>query len=646
VWRNWFFKGQAIYSNIHLFKIPYYYLSGVNQLDEIRNGYVLLDELWLLVDSRMSRSSKNIFVANILSKSRKRDLTYISTAQVADSIETRIRKVLDFTFYPLLNREETICFKQGTLIVCDSEIKNIEDIIIGDKTLTHAGNFKEVKNIHIRNYKGKILRILPDYMRIPVEVTPNHPIYVAEPIFKESSKMEWHKDQKYLEDNFFTETTSEIAGKLNRSCGSVGNRKVRMRDDIKFNYKWKSAEDLEKTDLLAYPIIKKIEDRKEIRMSNYLEKMDFKLSKKDFVPPKHWKWGGKKYYEPKSWSKNFKGWLFDGKIWKNNRSGVVLNDTVKIDKNFMKLAGYYIGDGSTMGYASSAIHLDKNDKIGQKETKELFKLVFGIKAVSINHKIHHETHVIIYNKIIRLFLMKLFGSGAKNKKMPEWFLLLPRDKIEFLIKGLLNSDGYKRKNGVIDYVTVSKILAIQVAQIAMKTGRRFNIYSREPVKNSIIKGKEKIYNVILGASYSKSLFFDGEYVLFPIKKIEEIDFEGNVYNLEVEDDNSYVTSSLSAHNCKTLIFRTGYVKPQHYMKSFYYKTALVKLMYDSNEEVKTEEESKETLRACFQESFDPKHGYLCECDDCGTKFFDKWEDCEKHASAYYKKNIEKIKQML
>jgi hypothetical protein len=113
LWRNWFFKGQRIYSNIHLFKIPYYFISGVNQLDEIkgeeeRGVYIGLDELWLLSDSRMSRTRKNIFVANVLARSRKRCITYVSTAQVADSIESRIRKVLDFTFYPMMNRQETV----------------------------------------------------------------------------------------------------------------------------------------------------------------------------------------------------------------------------------------------------------------------------------------------------------------------------------------------------------------------------------------------------------------------------------------------------------------------------------------------------------------------------------------------------------
>jgi hypothetical protein len=113
LWRNWFFKGQKIYANIHLFKIPYIYIDDIRQLDLIKHeenvsAYVGIDELWLYCDSRMSRTTRNRFVSNILAKSRKRGITYVTTAQVADSIESRIRKVLDFTFYPMLNRDDSV----------------------------------------------------------------------------------------------------------------------------------------------------------------------------------------------------------------------------------------------------------------------------------------------------------------------------------------------------------------------------------------------------------------------------------------------------------------------------------------------------------------------------------------------------------
>lgn len=49
-WRNWFFKGMKIYSNIHLFKIPYVFIDGLNKLEDMSEGYVLIDEWWTLWD--------------------------------------------------------------------------------------------------------------------------------------------------------------------------------------------------------------------------------------------------------------------------------------------------------------------------------------------------------------------------------------------------------------------------------------------------------------------------------------------------------------------------------------------------------------------------------------------------------------------
>jgi hypothetical protein len=75
----------------------------------MRNGFFAGDEFWLWVDARTSKSQINKIVSNILLKSRKRDLTYCFTSQLLDLLDKRVRKVMDFTCYPLLNRDESIC---------------------------------------------------------------------------------------------------------------------------------------------------------------------------------------------------------------------------------------------------------------------------------------------------------------------------------------------------------------------------------------------------------------------------------------------------------------------------------------------------------------------------------------------------------
>jgi len=107
--KNWMFRKQKIYSNYHLYQIPYIYIDGIDKLDQMRDGFVMCDEMWIILDSRCSRSIANRLTSSILLKSRKRDLTYCFTAQMLDLLDKRIRKILDFTAYPILNAPESVC---------------------------------------------------------------------------------------------------------------------------------------------------------------------------------------------------------------------------------------------------------------------------------------------------------------------------------------------------------------------------------------------------------------------------------------------------------------------------------------------------------------------------------------------------------
>jgi hypothetical protein len=45
-WKNWYSRQMKIFSNYHLYKVPYYYIHTVKQLDYMHEGVALLDEMW------------------------------------------------------------------------------------------------------------------------------------------------------------------------------------------------------------------------------------------------------------------------------------------------------------------------------------------------------------------------------------------------------------------------------------------------------------------------------------------------------------------------------------------------------------------------------------------------------------------------
>ncbi|MEM1544404.1 MAG: hypothetical protein QW734_07765 [Candidatus Bathyarchaeia archaeon] len=114
--RNWISKNKVIYSNIPLYKIPYHYIESVEQLDAMRNGVVLADEMWTLINARRAISKRNQLVSSILLKSRKRELIYFFTTQSMTLIDKVVRQLIDFTSYPVLlggdaysNEPYTVC---------------------------------------------------------------------------------------------------------------------------------------------------------------------------------------------------------------------------------------------------------------------------------------------------------------------------------------------------------------------------------------------------------------------------------------------------------------------------------------------------------------------------------------------------------
>ena len=107
-WLNWYRKRSKLYANYSLYKIPYIYIDSVEKLDTAHSGHISMDEFWQYLDARSTTSTRNRVTSSILLRSRKRDLTYMFTTQMLDLLDKRVRKILDFTAYTLLNPQETV----------------------------------------------------------------------------------------------------------------------------------------------------------------------------------------------------------------------------------------------------------------------------------------------------------------------------------------------------------------------------------------------------------------------------------------------------------------------------------------------------------------------------------------------------------
>lgn len=89
---------KRIFANFHI-DLPNVTLIRPSDLADIEHGLVLLDEMYLWLDSRRSGSNENIRMSHDIFKSRKRGLDIWGTVQLSGSVDLRFRTLVDKAFY-------------------------------------------------------------------------------------------------------------------------------------------------------------------------------------------------------------------------------------------------------------------------------------------------------------------------------------------------------------------------------------------------------------------------------------------------------------------------------------------------------------------------------------------------------------------
>jgi Holliday junction resolvase - archaeal type len=98
-------RGRRIFSNYHLEKIDYIPVSTLNDLEHMRNGVFLGDELWLWLFSRTAQSRINKEINKIVMLNRKRDVDIYYTAQRFGSVDIMLRSVTNLFVFPSIKKD-------------------------------------------------------------------------------------------------------------------------------------------------------------------------------------------------------------------------------------------------------------------------------------------------------------------------------------------------------------------------------------------------------------------------------------------------------------------------------------------------------------------------------------------------------------
>jgi len=331
--------------------------------------------------------------------------------------------------------QEYECFPKGTDIITDDGVKDISNIKIGDRVLTHANRYRKVLRTFQHKHSGDLINI-------------------------------------------------ESLGN-NKTLSSTLNHPIRTTDDG-VTYSWKKAEHFKKGDFITIP----------------------------------------------------KPLLKKNKI---------------ISANNAKIIAWFIAEGS---FSNNQVSFSLNENEIEYQNEILQALDYSAKIYKNGRG---AANVVVNSVELGEFLIKNCGSGAGNKKIP---LELIAGHEQVVYNTLIKGDGCNIGKHRDLYTTISKTLAYQVQLLANSLGYTGSFSLAKKARKEMIEGREvncqNIYTVRINKKAKElSTFLDKNSkikpkkysVIAPVTNVTVSDFDGIVYNFEVQTDNSYVANSRIVHNC-------------------------------------------------------------------------------------------------
>ena len=367
------------------------------------------------------------------------------------------------------------CVPPWTPIITVEGIKEIKDVRVGDRVLTHTGKFREVTEIFRRNYSGKLYTFRTLGNIEPLTTTEDHPILI------------YDKDR----------TT------------------------------WAFPNQIEYRTYLTRPIISEEPLAPEITFTYEL-------------------------YHPAG------------------RGGTFTTELVSLKRTpeLLRLVGYYLAEGASDRYRVS-FDINKSETDLQSDVVSSISKVFG-EGVSLKPDPDSQGLKLVVDSVRVASFFSQFGHHCDTKALPGWMTLLPAENIREIVKAEFIGDGHYCDKSY-EYMhsnyfttrTTSRVLATQlqhmlgrlgiVASISENHQRQRKVCYSVTVHTPYLEKMGEICGVQAEnngpQSHSYIHMRDGM-IVSPVVRIETEDVQNfEVFNLEVEEDHSYVAANQAVHNC-------------------------------------------------------------------------------------------------
>ena len=149
--------------------------------------------------------------------------------------------------------------------------------------------------------------------------------------------------------------------------------------------------------------------------------------------------------------------------------------------------------------------------------------------------------------------LEKFGKYAHGKRIPREALCLPREKAKYFFDGYMSGDGRSDRE---EATSTSAAIILGMCIIVQRLGKSVPaVYYTRRDEKCVIQGREcrqrDTYTFRISSKSVKGHYRE-RYVCRELYQPTESDDFGTVYNISVEQDNSYVANGAIVHNCQDI----------------------------------------------------------------------------------------------
>ena len=250
---------------------------------------------------------------------------------------------------------------------------------------------------------------------------------------------------------------------------------------------------------------------------------------------------------------------------KEHRPGIPA--AIPLDEHLARLLGYYCAEGSVVKSTKRPNSHVLNFSFSLRETtlaEEVQTLLKG--CLNINGRLVHRstTLAVAASKTSAALLFKtLCGSRATGKHVPPQVFHSSPAVMRAFLDACVRGDGHRYPNGKVSLTTVSSQLAHGLAFLALSLGHMPSIYDTPMEPDGRVLGRSVRrsphqytvvwYEMIDTPPVERWVVETDDFHLIPLRDITFTDYDGDVYNMQVEQENNYLANLMLVANCQNWV---------------------------------------------------------------------------------------------